>query len=47
LGAREYTQQTEEHYYERAIQALDQANPQGEAGGWLRKFVDVLFQRSY
>lgn len=47
LGVRDYTQKTEEHYYEQAIRALNQANPQGDADGWLRKFVDVLFQRSY
>lgn len=47
LGAQEYTQKIESHFYEQAIQALNQAEPQGEAAVWLRQFVDILFQRSY
>jgi geranylgeranyl diphosphate synthase, type I len=47
LGAQKYTQETETRFYEKAIQALNQAEPEGEAGIWLRQFVDILFQRSY
>ena len=47
LGAQKYTQEMETHFYEKAIQALNQAEPEGEAAGGVRKFVDILFQRSY
>jgi geranylgeranyl diphosphate synthase type I len=47
VGAHDYAQETETRFYEQAIQALNQAEPEGEAGDWVRKFVDVLFQRSY
>jgi geranylgeranyl diphosphate synthase type I len=47
LGAREYAQETETFFYEKAIEALNQAEPEGEPAIWLRKFVDILFQRSY
>lgn len=47
LVAQEYAQQTESRFYEQAIQALNQAEPKGDASNWLRQFVDILFQRSY
>lgn len=47
LDARGYAQHEETRYYQLALDELESANPQGEAAGWLRKFVDVLFQRSY
>ncbi len=47
LEAQKYTQEIEMRYYEKAIQALNQAEPEGEPGVWIRKFVDILFQRSY
>lgn len=47
LDAQQYTRQVETRYYDRAIAALDEADPQGPAAGWLRQFVDALFVRSY
>lgn len=47
LGAQNYTQEMETRFYEKAIQALNQAEPEGKAAGGVRKFVDILFQRSY
>lgn len=47
LDALHYTQDMEAHYYHLALDALERANPQGEAGNWLRQFVDTLFQRGY
>lgn len=47
LDARGYTEGMEAHYYQLALDSLEEANPQGEAADWLRRFVDVLFQRAY
>jgi geranylgeranyl diphosphate synthase, type I len=47
LDARAYAQQEETRYYQLALDALESADPQGQAADWLRKFVDVLFQRVY
>lgn len=47
LGARDYAHEQEMLYYTSAMQALDAANPQGEAGKLLREFIDILFQRTY
>jgi geranylgeranyl diphosphate synthase, type I len=48
LGARSYAENSEARYYERAIAALQQANPPGQAAaGQLMQFVETLFQRSY
>jgi len=47
LGALEYAQAQEKHYYEAAVKALEQAQPQGEAADYLQEFVDFLFQRTY
>lgn len=46
-GAHQYAKDTEGRYYQQAIQALNQANPQGAGATGLRRFVDILFQRSY
>ncbi len=47
LNAHEYAREIEGLYYGKAIQALEKANPQGNAGSGLRQFVDILFQRVY
>ena len=47
LGAASYARETETHYYEKALEALEAANPQGRAGDGLRQFVEILFQRVY
>jgi geranylgeranyl diphosphate synthase type I len=47
LGAQHYTLQLETDYYARATEALDLANPQGQAANWLRQFAALLFGRSY
>lgn len=46
-GAHDYARETETHYYEKALAALEEANPQGQAGQGLYKFVEILFQRTY
>lgn len=46
-GAQQYTLQLEADYYDRALAALNLANPQGQAAGWLRQFAALLFGRSY
>lgn len=45
LNALQYTRDQEAFYTERANVALAQANPHGDAGNWLRRFVDALFSR--
>lgn len=45
INALQYTRDQETLYTERASAALARANPQGEAGHWLRQFVDALFAR--
>jgi geranylgeranyl diphosphate synthase type I len=47
LGAEDYTKQQETHYQDIAMRALDKAQPDGEAGQWLRTFIDFLFERDY
>ncbi len=47
LGAAAYARETETLYYEKALAALEAANPQGKAGDGLRQFVEILFQRVY
>ena len=47
LEAQTYTRSMETQYYEKALAELDEADPQGEAAGWLRQFVNALFQRDY
>lgn len=47
LGAQDYAQASETHYYQQAIESLQRANPRGEAGEWLMQLVNTLFQRAY
>ncbi len=47
LDTQQYVRMIETDYYDRSIAALNQANPQGQAAGWLRQFVDALFVRNY
>lgn len=47
LGARDYTRQEEIKYQRRAMEALNTAHPTGQAGDWLRRFVEFLFERDY
>ena len=46
-GARDYALQVEAEYYDRAVAALERAQPQGEAADWLKQFLAGLLQRSY
>lgn len=45
IDAQKYTKQRELVYYERAMSALESANPRGDAAQWLNGFVEMLFQR--
>lgn len=47
VGAREYTIRQEQSYYDRAMRALQLAQPTGHAAEQLRAFVEFLFQRNY
>lgn len=47
LDAQEYTRQSEERYYQKAISALEAANPQGAPAEWLSQLVTSLFERNY
>jgi geranylgeranyl diphosphate synthase, type I len=47
VGAREYATQLENSYYETALDALERAQPQGDAGATLRGLAAWLFQRAY
>ena len=47
LKAQEYAHQQELLYYEKAMSALEAAQPTGEASHMLREFVDFLFKRVY
>ena len=47
INARDYSREQELTYYNKAMTALDAANPQGDQADDLRKFVDALFQRLY
>ncbi len=47
LRALEYAREQEQQYYNAAMNALEQAKPQGEAAQLLSEFTDFLFQRSY
>ncbi len=47
LGAQKYVQEVEAQYYQKAVAALDLAQPQGPAAEQLRRFVDELFRRAY
>lgn len=43
--ARTCTEMYEQRYYEQALSAIHQANPQGEAAEWLMQLTRALFQR--
>jgi geranylgeranyl diphosphate synthase type I len=45
LGARDYTQNAEKEFYQKALDSLEKANPQGEAARGLIQLVDDLFAR--
>lgn len=45
VGAHAYTLERETAYYERAMQALEDANPQGTAAAGLAQLAEALFQR--
>jgi geranylgeranyl diphosphate synthase type I len=47
VGTRDYTTQLENDYYRRALESLDAAQPQGEAGEQLRALAAWLFQRAF
>lgn len=47
IGARDYAQKSETDFYNRALAALEEANPVGEPGKWLGQLVDVLFERRH
>jgi geranylgeranyl diphosphate synthase type I len=47
VNARAYTQESEMAYYQRALAALEGANPQGKAANGLMQLVEALFQRTY
>ena len=47
VGARTYTQQLENEYYQAALTALQKAEPVGQAGQWLYGLTAWLFKRSY
>ena len=47
IDARAYTQESETAYYQRALAALEGANPQGNAADGLMQLVEALFQRTY
>ncbi|MBI5669838.1 MAG: polyprenyl synthetase family protein [Chloroflexi bacterium] len=47
LGVRDYTQQQETFFYRRALAALENAQPRGEAAGQLMQLVENLFGRAY
>ena len=47
LQAQEYAHRIESDYYRKAMEALDLADPRGQAGDWLHQFVAALFNRSY
>ncbi|HLU10272.1 MAG TPA: polyprenyl synthetase family protein [Oceanobacillus sp.] len=45
VGALEFTQETETRYYQAALDALERANPQGEAAAGLVQLTESLFGR--
>lgn len=47
VGARDYALQVETDYYNRAVAALERAQPQGAPADWLKQFLEGLLQRSY
>lgn len=47
INAQEFTRHSEERYYNAAISAIETANPQGQASGWIMQLVNSLFKRNY
>ncbi len=47
LEAQQYASSVEKQYYDRALAALNRAQPQGAASEWLQQLIHMLFQRSY
>lgn len=47
VGAREYTQDSENRYYQQALTALEEASPQGQPAEWLHQLIRALFDRQY
>ncbi len=47
VDAQAVTQEYETRFYREALQALEQANPQGSAAAGLMKLTESLFQRTY
>ena len=47
VGAKEYATNLENRYYQTALEALERAQPQGEAGEQLRVLAAWLFQRAF
>lgn len=47
VNTQNYTRQQEKIYYQRAMNALEAANPGGEPAQQLRTFVEFLFERNY
>ncbi len=47
VGARKYAQETETTFYNRALAALESANPLSESGRWLKQLVEALFERQH
>lgn len=46
VGAREYAHQQETKFYQRAIESLNDAQPQGTAAQALKALINMLFQRA-
>jgi geranylgeranyl diphosphate synthase type I len=47
VSARKYAREQEKKYYNRALDSLQAANPQGDAADRLQHFVEYLFRRTY
>lgn len=47
LNAQDFTRESEESYYGSALNALESANPKGQASDWLMQLVNSLFARNY
>lgn len=47
IGAQDYTRGQELNYYEKAMSALESAEPIGDAAAVLGKFIEALFQRNF
>lgn len=47
LDTQSYSKEIETRFYEKALQELALANPQGQAAEWLKQLVDDLFERPH